>query len=660
MSLMAKDRFLRFCSAKAQSLVILSAEGEERLATPYQWRISFYSALSLEETKALLGTELACQIGKGNQSRYLHGVLTDLAMVTDDEAACLYSATLQPHLALLQHGCNLAVFQHISVPDLVCQILRRNNIKNIELRLQASYQPREYCIQYRESDFAFISRLLESEGIYYFFSHTASQHTLILVDHPSGHHAAAIAALPWHQLAGSENNGGILSWKGAMSLTAACVQYKSFNVEQAKAVEGECQGNKNGFDGVSFIDAHGLSKRDELQAAARLKMEQLEAQTQHSEVQLQAWWLSCGEKISPVGHPSVKGEFNISSLWLSVSNNLENQTHRLHCHATVFDSSLTWRPPCQTPVPQIAGVLTATVVGPAAEEIHTDKYGRIKIQFPWDADNNYDDSSSCWVRVSQPWSGSGFGALFIPRIGSEVLIGFIHGNPDYPVVTGTVYNGKNQPPLALPQEKNQAGFISRSSLDGNAEEGHQLRFDDNKGEEKLLIVSQKDLLLKIKNDLIAEIANEVKNTIGAGRTTEISKGDESLTLCQGNHQLTLEQGNLSTEIKQGKMVLKLDKGDYSLEVKGNQKESLSGGNHSLNVSGGGSTVKADKSCVIESTQSIELKVGSNKISITPAGITLSGTVLKIEGKGTAELGGAMVTVKGSGMTQVKGGVVMIG
>uniref|UniRef100_UPI003FCDC5D0 bacteriophage T4 gp5 trimerisation domain-containing protein n=1 Tax=Buttiauxella sp. S19-1 TaxID=941430 RepID=UPI003FCDC5D0 len=214
-----------------------------------------------------------------------------------------------------------------------------------------------------------------------------------------------------------------------------------------------------------------------------------------------------------------------------------------------------------------------------------------------------------------------------------------------------VFNGQNKPPLTLPDEKNHSGFVSRSSLDGSVEESHQLRFDDKKGEERLVITSQKDLLLTVKNNVITEITKQVTETIGEGRATEITKGNETLTLKQGDRALMLEKGNHNTTLKSG---------DYALDIKGNLKASLSGGEHQMDISGGGSKVKADKACVIESTQSIELKVGSSKISITPSGITLSATTIKVEGSGTAELKGAMVTVKGSGMTQIKGGVTMIG
>lgn len=657
-----ENRFIRFVGQAASSLVLMSLEGEERLSAPYDYTIRFRSTLTPSETARLLGGELACQIGTGQRSRYVQGVVTEMEAESDDRGIGTWRVRLQPRLALLKLGRNLAVYQNITVPDLVCQLLRRNNIADIDLRLHGSYSPHEYCIQYRESDFDFISRLLEQEGIYYFFCQTKEQHTLVLADHPSGHHSAATPELAYCPEAGKGEGDGILSWSSRLSLAASSVQFKAFSIEQAAATEGEyqCDNTDYSVQGIRFIDAHGLSDRDALQSAARLRMEQLEAQTRCADARIQAWWLSCGETFSLTSLSDEAGEYIIQSLALQAVSNLDDDTPDFRCGASVFDTGRVWRPVCGTPVPEIPGVLTATVVGPASEDVHTDEYGRIKIQFPWDSDNKNDDSSSCWVRVSQPWSGGRFGAMFLPRIGSEVVVSFLHGNPDYPLVTGTVSNGRNLPLLNLPGEKDQAGFVSRSSLNGSVEEGHQLRFDDKKGEEKLTLIAQKDMDVTVKNNLTTTVASAVKETIGSDRSTEITQGNDALILHQGNRNLTLEQGDVDTCLRQGNMALSLQQGNYSLDIKGNLQESLTGGSHSLSISGGGSTLKADQSCVIESTQSVELKVGSSKISITPAGITLSATTIKIEGTATAELDGAMITIKGSGMTQVKGGVVMIG
>ncbi|WP_447840908.1 type VI secretion system Vgr family protein [Enterobacter bugandensis] len=652
-SLGQENRYIRFVGDAATLLTLMSIRGEEHLSAPFLFTIQFRTELTGEQMGRFLGKEMACEIGRDTQKRYVHGVLTHITEVNNVEGISTYVGHLEPRIALLRLGRNLAVFQNTTVPDLVCKLLRQQNISHIDLRLRATYQPREYCIQYRESDFDFISRLLEQEGIYYFFSHQVGQHSLVLADHPSSHQSAKPARLPFTPKAGTDEGVGILSWAADVSLAASSVLLKGFNMEQAASVEGESKAVDSNYvvQGVSYVDTHGHDNRLLLQAQARLQMEQLEADKQLFSAHTSAFWFGCGEKLTLIDHPSCKGDYRIKMLKLQATSSIDDSSPDVYCELGLLKDSVSWRPERRTPQPDIAGILTATVVGPKSEEIHTDEYGRIKIQFPWDGENKHDDGSSCWVRVSQPWAGGRFGAMFLPRVGSEVIVSFVDGNPDYPLVTGTVFNGQNKPPLTLPDEKNHSGFVSHSSPDGSVEDGHQLRFEDNKGEERLVITSQKDLLLTVKNDVIAEIAKKVTETIGEERVTEITKGNETLTLKKGDRVLTLEQGNHNTILKQG---------NYLMDIKGAFKSNVKGGEHQLDISGGGSTVKADKACVIESTQKIELKVGSSKISITPSGITISATTIKVEGTGTAELKGAMVTVNGSGISQIKGGVVMIG
>src|SRR5476649_288009 len=630
------NQFIRFVGDAEASLTLMSIEGKEQLSTPFLYQIKFRTELTGAQMGRFLGKEIACKIGRDKQTRYVHGVLTCFNEVNDTEGISTYVGRLEPRMALLRLGRNLAVFQNITVPDLLCKLLRQQDINQIDLRLRATYQPREYCIQYRESDFAFISRLLEQEGINYFVFHEAGQHSLVLADHPSSHQLAKPAQLPFTPKAGVDEGVGILSWAADASLVASSVMLKGFNMEQAASVEGESKAVDADYtvQGVSYVDIHSHDNRSVLQAQARLKMEQLEADNQLFSAHTSAFWFSCGEKFTLNDHPSSKGDYRIKTVSLRATSSIDGSRPDFYCGLELLKDSVSWRPERQTPQPDIAGILTATVVGPKSEEIHTDAYGRIKIQFPWDGENKHDDGSSCWVRASQPWAGGRFGAMFLPRVGSEVTVSFVHGNPDYPLVTGTVFNGQNKPPLTLPDEKNHSGFVSRSSPDGSVEDSHQLRFDDKKGEERLVITSQKDLLLTVKNNVITEIAKKVSETIGEDRATEITKGNETLILKQGDRVLTLEKGNHNTTLKQG--------------------------NYLMEISGGSNKVKADKACVIESTQSIELKVGSSKIYITPSDITISATTIKVEGCGTAELKGAMVTVNGSGMSQIKGGVVMIG
>jgi len=644
---MQKNHFLHWNGTVASDLLLLSVSGREKVSTPFCYELRSMTALDEKGIAALHGKAVSCQIGGGLRNlpqRYLHGIVTHIQHGRDanDQTVCIFR--LEPAFALLKLGRSTRVWQNITVPDLVSKLLGEHCISQVDLQLRNTYEKREYCIQYRESDFDFISRLLEEEGIYYFFKHQESQHQMVLADQPAGHPTAKGDKLPWHHQGQILAPGNIDRWSASSALIPGEVALSGYNMQKAAAVvdSNDSTSKTQSVDHLTFAEVTPLAEREKLTSKAKNAMEAFEANTLLYDATVNAHWLSCGEVFSLTGHPTDSDSYRIQALSLEATNNFENSTGGYHCEIQSLRNSVKWRPICTRTPPDIAGVLIAKVVGPSSEEIHTDEYGRIKIQFPWDTENKNDDNSSCWVRVSQPWTGSKFGFQFIPRIGSEVLVSFIQGNPDFPLVTGSVYNGQNKLPFTLPDEKAESGLATRSSSKGGMEDGHRLSFNDKKGEEKLTITAQKDLLLTVKNDVTSEVTHEVKSKIGANRETEITKGNDTLVLKQGSLHITL------------------DRGDVEHKVTGNVTTNLNNGNYSLTAIGGSGKIKTDKTCVIESTQSVELKVGSNKIAISPSGITISGTMIKIEGSGTAELKGAMTTVEGSGMTQIKGGIINIG
>lgn len=644
---MQKNHFLHWNGSVASDLLLLSVAGTESVSIPYSYEIRSLTQLNQQGIAALHGQAVSCQIGDGLHNlpqRFLHGLVTHIRCErnADDQTICVLR--VEPAFALLQLGRSTRVWQNMTVPDLVSKLLGEHNISQVDLQLRNTYQKREYCIQYRESDFDFISRLLEEEGIYYFFKHQENQHQMVLVDQPAGHPAAKAGSLLWHHHGKILTPGNIDSWSTRSSLIPGEVALSGYNMQKAAEVADnqDSTSKTQSVYHLKFTDVTPLAERAQITSKTINAMEAFEANTQLFDATVNAHWLSCGEVFSLTAHPTDNDSYRIQALSLEATNNFESKTCNYQCEIQSLRNSVKWRPVCTRTPPDIAGVLIAKVVGPASEEIHTDEYGRIKIQFPWDTENKNDDTSSCWVRVSQPWTGSKFGFQFIPRIGSEVMVSFIQGNPDFPLVTGSVYNGQNKLPFTLPDEKTESGFATRSTSKGGMEDGHRLSFNDKKGEEKLTITAQKDLLLTVKNDVTSEVTHEVKSKIGANRETEITKGNDTLVLKQGSLHITL------------------DKGDMEQKITGNVTTSLNNGNYSLTATGGSGKIKTDKTCVIESTQSIELKVGSNKIAISPSGITISGTMIKIEGSGTAELKGAMTTVQGSGMTQIKGGIINIG
>lgn len=644
---MQKNHFLHWNGTMARDCLLLSVSGQETVSAPFCYELRSMTALNEEGIAALHGKTVSCQICDSLHNRplrYLHGVVTHIqhSRDADDQTVCVFR--LEPAFALLQSGRSTRVWQNIAVPELVRKLLSEHQISQVSLQLRNTYQKREYCIQYRESDFDFISRLLEEEGIGYFFKHQENQHQMVLADHPGSYPPAKTGSLPWRAPGASLTSGDINRWSVSSRLIPGEIGLYGYNMQKAAAVADhqDTASIRQRIDHLKFTDITPFAERSQLTGKVSQAMAAFEANTRLYDATVNAYWLSCGEVFSLTGHPKDNDSYRIQSLSLEATNSFEESAGSYHCAIQLLRHSVNWRPVCTRVPPEIPGVLIAKVVGPSSEEIHTDQYGRIKIQFPWDTENHNDDTSSCWVRISQPWTGSKFGFQFIPRIGSEVLVSFIQGNPDFPLVTGSVYNGQNKLPFTLPDEKTESGFATRSTSKGGIEDGHRLSFNDKKGEEKLTLTAQKDLLLTVKNDVISEVMHEVKSKIGANRDTEITRGNDTLKL------------------KQGSLYLTLNKGDMEQKVTGNVTTSLSNGNYSVTASGGSGKIKTDKTCIIESTQSIELKVGSNKIVISPGGINISGTLIKIEGTATAELKGAMTTVQGSGMTQIKGGIINIG
>jgi len=300
---------------------------------------------------------------------------------------------------------------------------------------------------------------------------------------------------------------------------------------------------------------------------------------------------------------------------------------------TCIPSSLPFRPSRLTPVPSVRGVQTATVVGPAGEEIFPDKYGRVKVQFHWDREGSDDVNSSCWVRVATFWAGTQWGAVHIPRIGQEVIVDFVEGDVNHPIVVGSVYNADMMPPWTLPDNKTVSGVKSHSSPKGGADNFNMMSFEDKKGEELVHVQAEKDLKTLVKNDESREVVHD--------RVTLI-KNDETQTVTN-NETITVEQGNQTIELKQGNQSTTLDMGNQSTKIKmGNQTNNIDLGKIET-----------------EAMQSIELKVGQSSIKIDQMGVTIKGMMISIEAQVQAEVKAVMTQVTGSAMLTEKGGIVMI-
>jgi type VI secretion system secreted protein VgrG len=303
---------------------------------------------------------------------------------------------------------------------------------------------------------------------------------------------------------------------------------------------------------------------------------------------------------------------------------------------------LPFRPARVTPKPRVRGTQTALVVGPPQQEIFTDKFGRVKVKFPWDREAAQDQTSSCWVRVGTPWAGATWGAVHLPRIGQEVIVSFLEGDPDQPLIVGSVYNAQNMPPYTLPDNKTQSGLKSRSSMQGDATMFNEIRFEDLKESELFFVQAQKDYQRLVKNDDTLEVKHDQKITVKNNRTEEVSEGDEKVTIAKGARTHAVKKDDKLTV-----------EGGQTIEVTNDQSITIKSGNHSLKISAGASTIEAAKS--------IEIKVGGSSIKIEPAAITLTAgpSSVKLEAAGVT-VSGPKVSVSGSAMVEVSGGLVKVG
>ncbi|WGL95042.1 type VI secretion system Vgr family protein [Arsenophonus nasoniae] len=629
MLLAQNNRYLQLLGAMGDSAALSKVEGAEYLSHPYLFTLELYSDKKFADLQSYVGHPQGLRIGDERNARYIHGVITKLQQSGHSEALYRYNVQLEPWLVLLMSTLNSRVYQDINVPDMVCDILKKRGFSDVRLNLSYSYPKREFCMQYRESDFDFVMRQLASAGIFYYFSHEKDKHLLVLADHPSAFSRAPLSTLPYQTLSGQPQFMGLRAWCASRKVIPASVEMSGYNIKNAVPVfaSAKARGDYAVNDKLSIYDFAGLEQQQQLNARAALYMEQWESQAGYLEAVNSYPALKVGQRFTLQGDPAVDGNYAVSGQQLVAESNLDSHEQQFSSRVTLLPADKAWRPSLTKQRPSIAGVLSAQVVGPAQEEIHVDEMGRIKLQFHWDKEHKKDDNSSCWIRVSQLGNGVRFGTQFLPRVGSEVLVSFVDGDPDYPIVVGTVMNGAKMPPFSLPEQKTQSGLTTRSSRKGNVEQGHQLCFEDKKGEEFILIHSQKDLQWQANNDLSAVIARDVRWEIKGKRDVLIDKGDDSLTLSKGNKNQMLNKGNFVTL--------------------------LNSGNYSLNAKGGKVDISAGQACTITAKQKIELRVGNSSLSITPAGITVKGPVINIKSDGMLKMTAASTTVEGTGMLTLK-------
>jgi type VI secretion system secreted protein VgrG len=726
----------------ADALLLETFTGTEALSELFEFELGLLAeadtAVAFDQ---LLGQSATAQVTLPDDSqRYFNGVISRFSQGATVPGALggttfvQYRATLVPKLWLLTRKAQSRIFQQLSVPDILKQVLTG---LDVSWELQGTFQPRDYCSQYRETDFAFASRLMEEEGIYYYFRHSDGSHQLVVANTPQSHDdvPGPTSLIYETVLGGSREEDRILSWEKVQELRSGketlwdhSFELPGQNLEAKQSIQDtvavgtvthklKVGGNEafelydypggyaQRFDGV---DPGGADRAADVQKifqdntrTAGIRMQQEAVAGLLITGRSDCRHLCAGHKFSLTRHPNANGDYVLTRVTHAASlagaytdsDDEPSYTNLFSC----IPAALPYRPPQVTPKARVYGTQIGIVVGPSGEEIFTDKYGRVKVQFPWDRQGAKDANSSCWVRVGSIWAGKQWGAIHIPRIGQEVIIAYEEGDPDQPIIVGSVYNAEQMPPYTLPDNRTQTGIKSRSSLQGSDENFNELRFEDKKGSEQIYFHAEKNFDRVVENndtlkvgfekkdqgDQTVEIFNNQSTKIGAGKgdaadgshTLDVFN-NQTVTIGSGNGQnsdgsqtttvykdrtTTLKTGNEKLEVQQGNRLVQINTGNDTHEIKtGNREVTIDMGNDTLTIKMGNQTTKLNLgACSTEAMQSITLKVGQSSIVVDQMGVTIKGMMVKIEGQVMTEVKGLMTQLSGDAMTTVKGAITMI-
>jgi type VI secretion system secreted protein VgrG len=486
----------------------------------------------------------------GDRERHFNGYAVRIASGAAAGRLASYRISLRPWLWFLTRTSDCKVFQKLDVPAVLNEVFETEPTARFDRRgLAAQYEPWEYCVQYRETDFNFVSRLMEQEGIYYWFEHAADGHTLVMADGGGAHRPIEGDPSVVYR---SESRGAMsgqdhvqrFEWAqelqpGKYAIDDYDFRRPGFALDAVRLPERPPRHDKADYEVFDYPGEHDTPAEGERYAASR--MEELRAQAEVFSGVGSERDLAVGRRFTLTDHPrsDLNGEYLVTSTSISIEEDARESGSgggfRYEVAFAAIPARQTFRSPRSTPKPVVQGVQTAVVVGPSGEEIHTDEHGRIRVQFHWDRYGPRDETSSCFVRVATPWAGAGFGMVSIPRIGHEVVVGFEEGDPDRPLVTGSVYNGRNAPPWALPANATQSGILSRSSKGGSAAHANAIRFEDRKGAEQVWIHAERNQDIEVEHD--------ETHSVGHDRTKSIGH-DETITI---GHDLTESVGNDEVE-----------------------------------------------------------------------------------------------------------------
>ena len=599
-------------------LVLTRFDGSEGLSELFEYRIEALSEQEDLNFDPAIGQKCSVTLKTYGAERVFNGVLVEAEWLGVKNARYAYRLVLRPALWLLSRRTNCRIFQHISIPDILKKVLQG---LDCSFELKGKFPPVEYCVQYRETDLAFASRLMEQYGIYYYFEHSAGGHKCYVVNDRTSHKPIPhLATVPFIALSGDDRRDQehLYHWSSKRRFRTCKVELNDYDylqpgkklIEDAKKAEGYNSQN------VEFYDHPGkYTKPDDGKMFAKVQLEAEQALDHRRHAAGDAVSLFPGGSTKLQRHP--KDSENETYVVVRASHSFVNEHYRsgggghpgeiYSGNYEFLKKDQQFRAPIVTPKPKVFGTHTAKVVGKDGEEIDTDEYGRIRVAFFWDRDKSF----SRWTRVAHVWAYKQWGAQFIPRIGMEVVVIYEEGDPDYPLIIGAVYNGDNKHPYTLPDNKTQSGIKSNSSKGGNGY--NEFMFEDKKGSEFIRMHAEKDHTVVIRHAETTEIGESFETPKGSpSRDTTIKKGDDNLEISMGDQSVSIPMGSQSTT----------------------------------------------------AMMSITLTVGLSTVTITPASVSVASPMIDLTAEATISLTAPIINITGivnlTGMLNVTGGVLVNG
>jgi len=607
-----------------EALKFKALSGQEQLSRLFEFRLEMLGASPDISVDSLLGQNVTVEVETQQLGqRYLNGEVTRFALIGRDGRYYRYEAIVRPWVWYMTRASDCKIFQQMDAPTILSEVFGKYPYV-VEKRLSGAYRTWDYCVQYQETDLNFVSRLMEHEGIYYFFEHGMGQLKLILADSPGAHQPLPeYAEIPYisPDAATFADEEHVQSWIVSKEVDPGGFVTDDFDFRKPRAKLQ--QWNLHAFEHPNaeyriYDYPGGYTEISEGEFYTKVRLEELQAPHEVLEGQSDARGIAPGYLFNLYRCP--RADQNREYLIVGVEYFWRENPYatagdggtRFQFTMNCQDSSVPFRPLRATPKPLTNGPQTAIVVGPKDDEIYTDKYGRVKVQFHWDRYGEANENSSCWIRVSSSWAGSNWGQISLPRIGQEVIVDFINGDPDYPIIIGRVYNADHMPPYDLPKYQEYSTIKSHSTKKGANTDWNELRFVDYKGKEQVFIHANWRMDVRVKWNMYETI--QESRYICVGKEYALTVGGSNDHHVKGDH---IQEIN-------GKKEYTVD-GSLGIGVKGDKTE-LIRGKVELNAS---------TSITMEAMTSIVLKVGANFIEINPAGVTIQGSITKINSGGGA-------------------------